>query len=57
MTHQLLLLPQLFCKERALMSCECMRQCHAFYCRAQEKQPWVYDCTNFKAFHGEAWWG
>jgi hypothetical protein len=43
---------QLFCKERALMSCECIRQCHAHYCKPLEKLPWVYDCTNFRAPHG-----
>ncbi len=48
------LLPaQLFCKERALMSCECIRQCHAFYCKPLAQEPWVYDCTNFRAPHGE----
>ena len=29
---QLLVVPQLFCKQEARQSCECRRQCYAFYC-------------------------
>jgi hypothetical protein len=44
---------QLFCKEQALQSCECLRQCHAHYCTASDVRPWEYTCTAFRALHGE----
>jgi hypothetical protein len=39
---------QLFCKEQARMSCECLRQCHAHYCNASTIDPGNYDCISYR---------
>jgi hypothetical protein len=46
------LLPlQMWCKEHARLSCECMRQCHAHYCNEENGDP--AECVSFREPHSE----
>jgi hypothetical protein len=42
---------QIWCKEHARLSCECLRQCHAHYCNEEDGDP--SDCISYREPHSE----
>jgi hypothetical protein len=43
---------QLFCKQEARQSCECRRQCHAFYCNTTDPSAGNELCNSFANWQG-----
>ena len=43
---------QLFCKSDARLSCECLRQCRAFYCVGNSDPLLIFDCSYIMPANG-----